>query len=59
MHEAVRMATFNPAKVIKLGKSMGSIEIGKEANLAILDDSFTVIMTIVKGKVVYSSESEV
>ena len=59
MHEAVRMATFNPAKVIKLDKSMGSIEIGKEANLAILDDSFNVHMTIVKGKVVYSSESEV
>lgn len=59
MHEAVRMATINPAKVIKLDKSIGSIEIGKEANLAILDDSFNVFMTIVKGKVVYSSESEV
>ena len=37
---------------------MGSIEIGKEANLAILDDAFNVHMTIVRGKVVYSSESE-
>lgn len=58
MHEAVRMASLNPAKVIKLASSMGSIEIGKEANLAILDDSFNVYKTIVKGKVVYSSESE-
>ncbi len=56
MHEAVRMASFNPAKVIKLENRMGSIDIGKEANLAILDDSLKVHMTIVKGKVVYSSE---
>ena len=58
MHEAVRMAALNPAKVIKQDQSMGSIEIGKEANFAVLDDSFNVYMTIVKGKVVYSSESE-
>jgi len=58
MHSAVRMASLNPAKVIRLDSSMGSIEIGKEANLAVLDDSFNVFMTIVKGKIVYSSESE-
>jgi N-acetylglucosamine-6-phosphate deacetylase len=58
MHEAVRMASFNPAKVIKLDKSIGSIEIGKEANLAIIDDSFNVHVTIVKSKVVFSSEGE-
>jgi N-acetylglucosamine-6-phosphate deacetylase len=58
MNEAVRMASFNPAKVIKLDASIGSIEIGKEANLAILDDSFKVCMTIVKGKVVYSDKGE-
>ena len=58
LSEAVRMASFNPAKVIKLDKSMGSIEVGKEANLAVLDDTLNVRMTIVKGKVVYSSEGE-
>jgi len=59
IHEAVRMTSFNPAKVIKKDTTIGSIEIGKEANLAILDDDFNVLMTIVKGKIVYSSESEV
>jgi N-acetylglucosamine-6-phosphate deacetylase len=58
MHEAVGMASFNPAKVIRLDNSIGTIEISKEADLAILDDTFTVLMTIVKGKVVYSSEGE-
>ncbi len=59
IREAVRMTSFNAAKVIKKDKSIGSIEIGKEANLAILDDSFNVLMTIVKGKVAYSHESEI
>ena len=58
MFEAVRMASLNPAKVIKLDTNIGSIEVGKEANLAILDDAFNVHMTIVRGKVVFSSESE-
>jgi N-acetylglucosamine-6-phosphate deacetylase len=59
MKDAVKMTSFNPAKVIKEDASIGSIEIGKEANLAILDDDFNVLMTIVKGKIVHSSESEV
>ena len=58
MDEAVRMASFNPAKVIKLDDSIGSIEIGKEANLVVLDNSYNVLMTIVRGKVVYSGEGE-
>ena len=57
--EAVRMASFNPAKVIGMENRMGSIEVGKEANLAVLDEALKVCMTIVKGKIVYSSEIEV
>jgi len=55
LQDAVRMASFNPAKVIKVENHKGSIEVGKEADLAILDDAFKVQMTLVKGKVVYSS----
>ncbi len=58
LQEALRMTSLNPAKVIRMDKHLGSIEIGKEANFAVLDESFKVLMTIVKGKVVYSSESE-
>jgi N-acetylglucosamine-6-phosphate deacetylase len=57
--EAARMASFNPAKVIGLENRMGSIEVGKEANLAILDEELKVCMTIIKGKIVYSCENEV
>ena len=58
-NEAVRMASFNPAKVIGVESRMGSIEIGKEANLTVLDEAFRVQRTIVKGKIVYSRENEV
>lgn len=59
LSEAVRMASFNPAKVIGLESRMGSIEVGKEANLVILDEGLKMRMTIVKGKIVYPSENEV
>ena len=55
--EAVRMASFNPAKVIGLGKRLGGIEVGKAANLAVIDPDFKVHMTIVKGSVVFSREA--
>jgi N-acetylglucosamine-6-phosphate deacetylase len=58
LSEAARMASFNPAKVIGLDNRMGSIEVGKEANLAILDEGLKVCMTIIKGKIVYSCENE-
>jgi N-acetylglucosamine-6-phosphate deacetylase len=58
LSEAARMASFNPVKVIGLENRMGSIEVGKEANLAILDEGLKVCMTIIKGKIVYSCENE-
>lgn len=58
MYEAVQMASFNPAKVIGMDNRIGSIDVGKEANLAVLDDSLKVYMTVVKGKVVYSSAGD-
>ena len=51
--DAVRMASLNPAKVIGVEKHIGSIEIGKDANLVALDQSFNVSLTMVKGKIVY------
>ena len=57
--EAVRMASFNPAKVIGLENRIGILEVGKDANLTVLDDALKVRMTMVKGRKVYSSENEV
>ncbi len=51
--EAVRMATVNPAKVIKLDS--GIIASGKQADFVVLDKELNVEMTIMKGKIRYKS----
>lgn len=51
--EAARMAALNPAKQLKVDHLMGSIEVGKLANLVILNANFDVLHTIKYGKVVF------
>jgi len=54
MQDAVRMATINPAKVIGVDKRKGSVEIGKDADIIVIDEKINVYATLVKGKVVHS-----
>ncbi|MEM7108486.1 MAG: alpha-D-ribose 1-methylphosphonate 5-triphosphate diphosphatase [Bacteroidota bacterium] len=54
LHEAVNLATLNPAKTVGLDNSIGSLEEGKNADLIIVDNasSFPVVThTIVNGNV--------
>jgi N-acetylglucosamine-6-phosphate deacetylase len=53
---AIRMATYNPASVIGLEGSIGSLEVGKQADIVILDDSLKVKTTFRNGKIIYSEE---
>tara|TARA_R110001583_G_scaffold21088_5_gene80295 strand:+ start:11259 stop:12392 length:1134 start_codon:yes stop_codon:yes gene_type:complete len=48
--EAIRMATIYPAKAISVDDKLGSIEVGKIANLAIFDNDFNVISTVLNGQ---------
>jgi len=52
LQTAVKMATANPAAVINVDKNKGSLELGKDADIVIIDDEINVYMTIVKGKIV-------
>jgi len=47
---AVRMASLTPARVLGLDGEMGSIEVGKLANLAVFDQDFNVVATILRGR---------
>ena len=47
--EAFRMAALNPAKAIRLDHEMGSIEIGKWANLILVDDEINVHGVFLRG----------
>ncbi len=51
--QAGNMASLNPARRIGLSASKGSIEAGKDADFAIVDDAIDVQATILGGRVIY------
>ena len=50
--DAVKMVSIVPAKIVGVDDRMGSIEKGKDANIAIADDNLEVFMTMVDGNIV-------
>jgi len=50
------VASFNQAKLLGIEGKYGSIEVGKVADLVILDEDFNVYCTMVDGKIVFSRE---
>ncbi len=50
LHEAVRMASLTPATIAGLGQTKGSLEAGKDADVVVLNEDFSVRQTIVRGK---------
>lgn len=55
MQDAIKMATVNPAKVIGVDDRKGSLTRGKDADIVVLDEGLSVIMTLVEGRVVYEN----
>ena len=55
LSDALKMASTNAAKIIGFADSKGSLEEGKDADIAILDEDFNVKSTIVKGRIIATS----
>lgn len=53
IEEAIKMASTNPAKNLGVSDRKGSIEIGKDADLVVLDKNLDIVMTIARGKIIY------
>ncbi len=51
--EAVKMASLNPARAMGFADRLGSIAVGKDASLTVIDEDVNVYLTMVKGKIVY------
>ncbi len=51
--EAIQLASLNPAKVIGLDNKKGSLELGKDADIAVFDVNFNTLLTFVNGNLVY------
>jgi N-acetylglucosamine-6-phosphate deacetylase len=57
--DAVKMATIIPAKIIGVDDRMGSLEVGKDANILILDDDIEIHNTVINGKMIYNKNGMV
>lgn len=57
LKDAIKTATVNPARLLGMYNNKGSIEIGKDADLTIIDEKINVYMTIVAGKIQYLNEN--
>lgn len=56
LQDAIRMAAVNPAKQIKIFDRKGSLEIGKDADIVILDEQLDIVMTFTRGKLAFQKE---
>ncbi|QDK83836.1 N-acetylglucosamine-6-phosphate deacetylase [Spirosoma sp. KCTC 42546] len=54
--EAVRMASTTPARIMGVDHRKGSLAKGKDADIVLFDQDFTVGMTMVQGKIIYMTE---
>jgi N-acetylglucosamine-6-phosphate deacetylase len=49
-------SSLNAARAIGISSHKGSLEVGKDADLILLDDSFQVRMTVAQGEIVYAHQ---
>ena len=57
LYEAVRMATFNPAKRLGKEKEVGQLRSGAQADLLLFNDRFQVLQTWRAGQIIYTVPS--
>lgn len=53
LYEVCRMMSLNPAKVLKMDDTIGSIEVGKNADFTVLDNNLEVEKVVLNGKIAY------
>lgn len=49
--QAVKSATINPARAIRVDNETGSIQVGKLADLLVVDDDFNIVLVMVRGEI--------
>ncbi len=51
LKQAIKSATINPARAIRVDNETGSIQPGKLADLLVVDDKFNIVLVIVRGEI--------
>lgn len=54
LHEAIRMASLNPARVLGIESTKGALAPGMDADLVLMDTNLDVKLTMVAGEIIYS-----
>ena len=52
--DAVKMASLNPSRVLGLADRLGSVAVGKDASLAVIDEDANVRLVMVRGRLVHN-----
>lgn len=55
IEKAFAAASLNPAKAVREDSRKGSLEVGKDADIIIVDNNFDIIKTIIKGEIRYEN----
>jgi N-acetylglucosamine-6-phosphate deacetylase len=54
LNDVIHLASLNPARSINIDNKKGSLDVGKDADIAIFDNNLDCHMTIVEGKIVFN-----
>jgi N-acetylglucosamine-6-phosphate deacetylase len=54
LNDAVRMATCNPARILKISNKKGEIKEGMDADIVVFDKNIDIKLSIVDGEVIYA-----
>lgn len=52
-------SSLNAARAIGVSNRKGSLEVGKDADLVLLDENFSVSLTVIEGEIVFSNTTRV
>lgn len=57
LNQAIQMTSLIPAKTLGIEKDYGSLEVGKKANIALLNDNYENQFTFIEGHLVFKNDS--
>jgi N-acetylglucosamine-6-phosphate deacetylase len=57
LRDSVRMATLTPATIVGVDDLKASLDVGKDADIVIMDANADVKLTMARGRVLYQAES--
>jgi len=53
IQDAIKMATLNPARVLRIDSERGILFPGLKGDVVVFDENIKILMTVVEGKIVY------